>query len=81
MRNAIVLKNDNFNPLACIIKAKRASAEWRIQNCLSVDDYFTGRSFGPLTKHKLVQWQSPPRGSVTINFDGSLQNTSVAGDI
>jgi len=74
-----MFKKGNFKPFGYIIKAKRASVEWRIRNCLLVDDYFTGRSFGPVTKHKLVEWQPQSPGSVKINFDGSLQNTSAAG--
>ena len=27
---------------------------------------------GPVHKHKIVQWQPPPPGSVKLNFDGSV---------
>ena len=54
-RNAVIFENENFNPIACLIKAKRAYAEWRIRNCLSVDDYYTGRPFGPVSKNKIVR--------------------------
>ena len=78
-RNAVVFKNESFNPLRCTIRAKKASTEWNIRNCLSVDNFFTGRSFGHVHKHKIVHWQPPPPGSVKINFDGSVQHNSMAG--
>ena len=78
-RNAVIFENENFNPIACLIKAKRAYAEWRIRNCLSVDDYYTGHPFGPISKNKVVRWEPPPIGMVKINFDGSVLHTSAVG--
>ena len=53
-RNTVIFKNDIFKPLSCIIKAKKASAEWRIQTCMSVEEYLKGHPFAPSHKHKLV---------------------------
>jgi len=78
-RNAVLFQNDIFNPIACIIKAKRACAKWIIRNCLSVNDYCTELPFGPVSKSKIVQWEPLPIGRVKLNFDGSMLHTSAAG--
>jgi len=78
-RNVVVFNNEFFNPMECITKAKRACAEWRIRNCLSVDDFCARRSFGPTSNYKIVQWVPPPSGSVKLNFDGSVQHILLRG--
>ena len=78
-RNVVLFQNENFNPIACIIKAKRACAEWSIRNCLSVDDYYIGCPFGPVSKNKIAQLEPPPIGRVKLNFDGSVLHTSATG--
>jgi len=50
VRNTIIFKNDIFKPLSCIIKAKRASAEWRIWTCLQLKIILRGDPF-PLSKN------------------------------
>jgi len=38
-RNAVIFQNELFNPMKCLIRAKKLSAQWRIRTCLSVDDF------------------------------------------
>ena len=78
-RNEMVFNNEIFNPVACLIRAKKASAEWRIRTCMSVDHYSRGSSSSPGTPSHLVRWYPPPPGFVKLNFDGSLINSSAAG--
>uniref|UniRef100_A0A7C9A002 Uncharacterized protein n=1 Tax=Opuntia streptacantha TaxID=393608 RepID=A0A7C9A002_OPUST len=73
-KNAAVFNNEIFNPVACLIRAKKASAEWRIRTCMSVDHYFRGSSSSLGTPTHLVRWYPPPPGFVKLNFDGSLIN-------
>ena len=53
--NGVIFKNDIFNPMACIIGAKKASAEWRIRTCMSVDKFFWGSSSTPTSSSKFVR--------------------------
>ena len=78
-RNIVVFENKFFDPLRCLIKAKKAFTEWRIQSCLSADYSRRGSSSPPLKPFHLARWNPPPPGFVKINFDGSLSNSSVAG--
>jgi len=50
MRNATIFQRDLFQPLKCLIRAKKLSAEWSIRTCMSVDD-FQGSFF--TSTHKL----------------------------
>ena len=78
-RNAVILQNEIFNPMKCLIKAKKLSAEQRIRNCLSVDDISQGLSFTSSKIYKFIRWHSRNFGRVKLNFDGSLQINSAAG--
>ena len=78
-RNATVFNNEIFNPIACLVRAKKANAEWRIQTCMSVDHYFRGPSSSPTPSIHLVRWHPPSLGFIKFNFDGSLINSSAAG--
>jgi len=77
-RNAVIFQNEIFNPMKCLIRAKKLSVEWRIRNYLSVDDISQGLSFTPLKIYKFIRWHSPNFGRV-LNFDDSLQINSAAG--
>ena len=78
-RNAIVFNNEIFNPVACLIRAKKATAEWRIRTCMSVDNFFRGPPSPPITSIHLVRWHPPSPGFVKLNFDGSLINSAATG--
>ena len=78
-RNAVIFQNEVFNPLKCLIKAKRLSTEWSIRTCMSVDDFFQGTSSTPFKTHQFIRWQPPNPFWIKLNFDGSLQNTSTVG--
>ena len=79
-RNNVVFRNGIFHPLACLISAKKAFAEWRLRSCISIDDCFKGPSSTPSpTSIHFVRWYAPPLGVVKINFDGSSINIAVAG--
>ena len=78
-RNSAVFNNDFFNPVACLIRAKKEYAEWRIRTRLSVDHFLKGPSSSPPTSPHLVRWHPPSPGFVKLNFDGSLINSSATG--
>ena len=71
-KNAVTFQNEFFNPMKCLIRAKKLSAEWRIRTCLSVDDFLQGIASTPRKNYKFVRWQSSNPRSVRLNFDGSL---------
>jgi len=79
-RNATVFNNKILNPFACLVRAKKVNAEWRIRTCMSVDHYFRGPSSSPTPLIHLVRWHPPSPGFVKLNFDGFLINSSAAGD-
>jgi len=79
-RNATVFRNEIFNPLTCLIRAKITNVEWRIRTRMSVDNYLSGASFPTSTPIHLVWWRSAPRGFAKLNFDGSLYNSLISGD-
>ena len=77
-RNKVVFSNEIFNPLACLIMAKKTYAEWRIRSCISMDDIFRGPSSTPsIPSHKFVWWYPPNPGWVKLNFEGSSNHYSV----
>jgi len=64
-----------FNPLACLLSAKKVYAEWRIRSYIVVDDYFKGHSSTPsATANKFIRWYPPQSGVVKINFDKSCNH-------
>jgi len=80
VRNNVIFRNEIFKPLVCLVPAKKASAEWLIRSCISVDDYFKGPSSTPSsTNIKLVRWYPPQPGVVKVNFDDSCINSAAAG--
>ena len=77
MRNAIVFNSAAFNLIPCLIKAKRAVAEWCTRNRLPVE---LGAPFTRCPKsYGIVRWESPPPGVVKLNFDGSCRDPSASG--
>jgi len=73
-RNSVVFENKFFNPLKCLIKAKKAYAEWKIWACRSIDHTLMGAPFTPPEPFHLVRWNPPPPGVVKINFNGLIFN-------
>jgi len=61
-RNATVFRNKIFNPLTCLIRAKKANAEWRIRTCISVNTKWTRPSSSPSTSIHLAKWYPPIQG-------------------
>ena len=78
-RIVLFLEMRFLTSLACLIRANKAHAEWEIQSCLSVDDYFKG-SPPPSTSNHFGRWYPPQLVFVEINFDKSLNHLSAAGD-
>ena len=79
-RNKVMFSNEIFNPLACLIMAKKAYAEWRIRSCISMDDIFRGPSSTPsIPSHKFVWWYPPNPGWVKLNFGDSINHYSATG--
>jgi len=77
IRNAVVFNNATLSMISCLIKAKRAGAEWYTQNHLSVDPFLGGYLSSPHHKRNLiVTWESPSPGMVKLNFDGSCRGPS-----
>jgi len=40
MRNAVIFQQEFFQPIKCLLRAKKLSAEWRIRTCMSIDEFF-----------------------------------------
>ena len=79
MRNAVIFQQECFQPIKCLIRAKKLSAEWRIRTCMSVDDFFQESSFTPTHKLQIIRWHPPTPGTIKLNFDESLHGNSAAG--
>jgi len=73
------IPSGSFSTFTMPYKGQKISAEWRIRNCLSVDEFFQGASSSPPQKFQFIRWHPPPPGLVKLNFDGSLQGMSAAG--
>jgi len=79
MRNAVIFQQECFQPIKCLIRTKKLSAEWRIRTCISVDDFIQGASFTPSQNPQFIRWYPPTPETVKLNFDGSLQGRSATG--
>ena len=79
LRNATVFNNAIFNPLLCLIKAKKAIAEWSIRTCMSVDNFNGGPFSPPRLNNLFVRWIPPQPEFVRLFFDGSRNHISTAG--
>jgi len=76
----VVFRSVDFNPLLCLIKAKKAMTEWSIRTRMSVDSFPGGYLSTPLHKNFfIVRWASPPLGVIKVNFDGSCIGQSTTG--
>ena len=79
-RNNVVFNHEAFHPITCLIKAKRAGAEWRTWTRLPADSFPGGTPSSPRHKsHRLVRWFAPPPGFVKLNFDGSCRGFAAPG--
>ena len=58
-RNNVIFRNELFNPLACIICAKKGYAKWKLQSCMLVEDYLKGPSSTPSTSNHFIKWYPP----------------------
>ena len=74
----MVFNNDIFKPLACIVRAKKASAKCRIQARILADHSPRGSPCTLQTTHHFLRWNPPSLGFIKINFDGSLTNSLTA---
>jgi len=68
-------------PMITLIRAKKASAEWRIRHKLthSLHTPFHHHPMSRPTKTNWVAWRRPPEGYIKINFDGSKSSSLAAG--
>ena len=72
VRNEVVFNKAGFNSISCLIRAKRALAEWRIRSRLPDEIFPRGRPSIPHHKnHFIVRWVAPPIDFFKLNFDGS----------
>lgn len=78
-RNGVVFKNEIFNPIQALIRAKSSSAEWRARLKLSSEGDTT-QLLGPKThSEQLIRWDKPAGEFIKINFDGSKVRDQAAG--
>ena len=77
--NAVVFDKQIFNPVTCLIRAKKAYTEWRIRTCMSDELSQRGPTSSPSKKLQLVRWPPPPPGFIKNNFDGSLIRLTATG--
>ena len=69
----MVFRNEAPIPESTLIRAKKASVEWRIRQKL-IHPLHTpnpNRSGGNRKKTLYIAWGKPQEGSITVNFDGS----------
>ena len=68
----MVFRNETLIPESALIRAKKASAEWRIRHTFthSIHTPNPNWSSGNRKTH-LVAWRKPQERSIKINFDGS----------
>lgn len=80
-RNSIVFRNETSTPGMSLLRAKRASAEWRIRNKLSLPYHPPLPHHSPRSRShsKWIMWRKPPGGFVKLNFDGSKSSQGAAG--
>ena len=79
-RNNVVFRQGTFNPLACLISAKKMTAVWRIRSSMAMEDQPRGTTTKfPTIYNRYVRWQPPHPGRFKLNFDGSAVNSSAAG--
>jgi len=80
-RNNAVFCNERLPPVGTLIRAKKASVEWRIKHKLT-------HSFQPsphpaptpsLKKTHWVAWKTPPQGFIKLNSDGSKVHHQASG--
>lgn len=80
-RNQKVFRNETSSPLITLIRAKKASAEWRIRHKLTQPLFPSSNSYPSSSCRKTywVAWRAPPGGSIKVNFDGAKTSQGAAG--
>lgn len=68
------VQRKNLNSNEVLFRAKTTMKEWNLRNELTPDDDINiNINNKGIVKTCLVKWQSPPLGTVKINFDGSVK--------
>ena len=80
-RNSVVFRNKRSQSVITLIRAKKASAEWRIRHKLT---HSIQPTLPPLSSHNSKQlveiaWNKPLGGFIKVNFDGSKSSQQAAG--
>ena len=80
-RNSIVFCNELPQPIVTLIRAKKASAKWRIRRKLTTSIQPPKRPLSSSHTKQLVEiaWEKPPEGFIKVNFDGSKTSQNAAG--
>jgi len=80
-RNGIVFQNETPNLGLTLIRAKQASAEWRIRHKLTHNIHFLSPKFSSFSHKQThwVAWRKPHGRFIKINFDGSKSSQGAAG--
>ena len=80
-RNSVVFRNEVPHAVVTLIRAKKASAEWRIRHKLSASLQLPHPPSSPPTIQQMVgiSWAKPSAGVIKVNFDGSKNSHSAAG--
>ena len=80
-RNNVVFCNERLPLAVPLIRAKKASAEWRIRHKLthSFQPSLHPAPTHPLKKTHWVAWKKPPQGFIKLNSDGSKVHQQASG--
>ena len=72
-RNNSVFRSEPCDPITTLLRAKRASAEWRIRHLLALPFHPLPFTNSPSRSPRSVwvAWSPPQDGFIKINFDGS----------
>ena len=76
----MVFRSEPPNPGIILIKAKKASAEWRIRHKLTQTIQLPNPTFLAVNRKKIywITWKKPQGGFIKINFDGSKSSQGTA---
>ena len=79
--NSAVFRQEFPQPVVTLIRAKKASSEWRIRHKLTQSiQPPTQPPSSPNTKRLFeIAWKKPPKGFIKVNFDGFKSSHHAAG--
>ena len=77
----MAFRNEMPNPRITLIKAEKATVEWRIRYNLTQSIQLPNPNISTTSQKKTywVAWKKPQGGFIKINFDGSKSSEGAAG--